>query len=60
MDRLKELIREMIDDMRKDLIKDGDYDVDGVKGIDEDGIRIAVYEDLKDTLNIEFSDVLYK
>jgi len=59
MDKLKELIEEMIDDMRKDLIKDGDYDVDGVKGIDEEGIRIAVYEDLKDTLNIEFSDVIY-
>jgi hypothetical protein len=59
MDRLKKLIKEMIDDMRKDLIKDGDYDVDGVKGIDEEGIRIAVYEDLKDTLNIEFSDVIY-
>ena len=37
----------------------GPYDVDGVKGIDEEGIRIAVYEDLKDTLNIEFSDVIY-
>ena len=60
MDRLKELVKEMIDDMRKDLIKDGDYDVDGVKGIDEEGIRIAVYEDLKDSLNYEFSDILYK
>ena len=46
--------------MRKDLIKDGDFDPEGVEGIDEDGIRIAVFEDLRDTLNIEFSDVLYK
>ena len=60
MDKLKELIKEMTDDMRKDLIKDGDFDPEGVEGIDEDGIRIAVFEDLRDTLNIEFSDVLYK
>ena len=60
MDKLKELIKEMTDDMRKDLIKDGDFDPAGVEGIDEDGIRIAVFEDLRDTLNIEFSDVLYK
>ena len=60
MDKLKELVKEMMDDMRKDLIKDGDYDVDGINGIDEDGIKIAVYEDLNDTLKGMFFDVLYK
>ena len=60
MNELKVLVKEMMDDMRKDLIKDGDYDVDGINGIDEDGIKIAVYEDLNDTLKVMFSDVLYK
>ena len=60
MEQLKELINKMEDDMRTDLKKDGDYDEEGVKGIDEEGIRIAVYEDLKDSLNHLFSDILYK
>ena len=54
MDKLKELIKKMEDEMRADLKRSGDYEEYG-----EGGIRIAVYEDLKDTLNIEFSDVIY-
>ena len=46
-------------EMRADLIKDGDYDASGENGVDDEGIRIAVYEDLKDSLNYEFSDVIY-
>ena len=56
---LKKLIKQMIEDMKADLIADGDYDPTGVNGIDDEGIRIAVYEDLKDSLNYEFSDVIY-
>ena len=55
MDRLKELIKFMMDQMRADLKRSGDYEEYG-----EEGIRIAVYEDLKDSLNYEFSDILYK
>lgn len=50
----------MIEDMKVDLIRDGDYDSTGKNGIDDEGIKIAVYEDLKDSLNYEFSDILYK
>lgn len=49
------IIEQMINDMRQDLKKSGDYDSYG-----EEGIRIAVYEDLKDTLKHIFSDVAYK
>ena len=59
MEDLKKLIEEMQDDMRTDLKKDGDYDAAGENGVDEEGIRIAVYEDLKDSLNQLFSDVIY-
>ena len=55
MEELKKLIKYMMDQMRADLKKSGDYDEYG-----EEGIRIAVYEDLKDSLNYEFSDILYK
>ena len=55
MDKLKELVEYMINQMRADLKKSGDYEAYG-----EEGIRIAVYEDLKDTLNHNFSDVIYK
>ena len=55
MDKLKELIKFMMDQMRADLKRSGDYEEYG-----EEGIRIAVYEDLKDSLNYEFSDILYK
>ena len=60
MDKLKQLIKQMEDKMRADLIKDGDYDVTGVNGVDEEGIRIAVYEDLRDSLDHLLSDVAYK
>jgi len=59
MDKLKQLIQKMEADMRADLIKDEDYDASGENGIDDEGIRIAVYEDLRDTLNQLFSDVIY-
>lgn len=52
MERLQELINHMQDQMRADLKRSGDYDSYG-----EEGIRIAVYEDLKDMLNYEFADV---
>jgi len=55
MDKLKQLIKKMQDEMRADLKRSGDYDEYG-----EEAIRIAVYEDLRDSLNFEFSDVLYK
>jgi hypothetical protein len=59
MDKLKQLIQKMEADMRADLIKDEDYDASGENGVDDEGIRIAVYEDLRDTLNHLFSDVIY-
>jgi len=55
MDKLKELIKQMEDEMREDLKKSGDLEEYG-----EEGIRIAVYEDLKDSLKHLFSDILYK
>ena len=55
MDKLKELIKTMEDDMRADLERSGDLEEYG-----EEGIRIAVYEDLKDSLKYEFSDILNK
>ena len=54
MDRLKELIKYMMDQMRADLVASGDYESYG-----ETGIRIAVYEDLKDTLKCIFADVAH-
>ena len=54
MEELKELIKKMEDEMREDLKNSGDLEEYG-----EDGIRIAVYEDLKDSLNHLFSDVIY-
>ena len=55
MEQLKELIERMEREMREDLERSGDLEEYG-----EDGIRIAVYEDLKDSLNHLFSDILYK
>lgn len=55
MEQLKQLIEQMEAEMRADLKRSGDLEEYG-----EEGIRIAVYEDLKDTLNHLFSDVLYK
>ena len=48
------IVEQMINEMRQDLKRSGDYDSYG-----EEGIRIAVYEDLKDTLKHIFSDVAY-
>ncbi len=55
MDKLKELIKRMEDEMREDLKRSGDLEEYG-----EEGIRIAVHEDLRDSLNHLFSDILYK
>ena len=55
MEKLKELIEQMENEMRMDLQRTGDLEQYG-----EEGIRIAVYEDLKDTLNHLFSDIVYK
>lgn len=55
MERLKELIEHMMNQMRQDLKRSGDYEEYG-----EQGIRIAVYEDLRDSLKHQFSDILYK
>ena len=55
MDKLKELIEQMENEMRMDLKRSGDLEEYG-----EEGIRIAVYEDLKDSLNHLFSDIVYK
>ena len=52
---METLAEQMMDQMRDDLKKSGDYESYG-----EEGIRIAVYEDLKDTLKHIFSDVAYE
>jgi hypothetical protein len=52
---METLAEQMMDQMRADLKKSGDYESYG-----EEGIRIAVYEDLKDTLKHIFSDVAYE
>ena len=52
---MEQLIEQMMDQMRADLKKSGDYESYG-----ETGIRVAVYEDLKDTLKHIFSDVAYE
>jgi len=54
MEQLKQLINKMEHEMREDLKRSGDLDSYG-----EEGIRTAVYEDLKDTLKHIFSDVAY-
>lgn len=54
MEDLKKLIEKMYKEMEADLAKSGDLEEYG-----EDGIRLAVYEDLKDSLNYLFSDVIY-
>lgn len=55
MEQLKQLINKMENEMRQDLKTSGDLEEYG-----EEGIRIAVYEDLKDSLKHLFSDILYK
>jgi Arc/MetJ-type ribon-helix-helix transcriptional regulator len=52
---METLAEQMMDQMRADLVESGDYESYG-----EEGIRIAVYEDLKDTLKHIFSDVAYE
>ena len=54
MEDLKKLIEKMYKEMEDDLAKSGDLEEYG-----EDGIRLAIYEDLKDSLNYIFSDVIY-
>ena len=54
MEDLKKLVEKMYKEMEADLAKSGDLEEYG-----EEGIRLAVYEDLRDTLNLLFSDVIY-
>jgi len=54
MEDLKKLIEKMYLEMEADLARSGDLEEYGEKGI-----RIAIYEDLKDSLNHLFSDVIY-
>lgn len=64
MDKLKKLGKEMEEQMKATLTlnpKDGFwYDNDDLDTYyTEEGIRLAVYEDLKDTLNHLYSDCAY-
>ena len=64
MDKLKELGKEMEDQMKDTLIfndKDGFWyeKDDKYTFYTDEGIRLAVYEDLKDTLNYLYSDCAY-
>lgn len=54
MDQLKQLLKEMEDELRAQLKEDGDYEEYG-----EDGIRLTIYENMIDTLKFEYSDVIY-
>lgn len=54
MEELKALAEKMEKQLRNDLAKDGD-----LENTDDEGIRIAVYEDLRDTLKFIYSDVAY-
>lgn len=51
---MKQLLKEMEDELRAQLKEDGDYDEYG-----EDGVRLTVYENMIDTLKFEYSDVIY-
>ena len=61
MEDLKSLITKMTEDMRAALIKDGEIaSPDGMIGdYDEKAIRLAVYEDINDTLKHLMADVIY-
>ena len=52
---METIVEQMINETRDNLKNSGDYDNFG-----EEGIRIAVYEDLRDTLKQLFSDVAYE
>ena len=52
---METIVEQMINEMRDNLKNSEDYDNFG-----EEGIRIAVYEDLRDTLKQLFSDVAYE
>ena len=54
MEDLKKLVEKMYLEMEADLARSGDLEEYG-----EEGIRIAIYEDLKDSLNHLFSDVIF-
>jgi hypothetical protein len=64
MDKLKELGKEMEDQMKDTLIfndKDGFWyeKDDKYTFYTDEGIRLSVYEDLRDTLNYLYSDCAY-
>ena len=50
--QLRKLADQMIADMKQDLTQSGD-----LQNFSEQNIRIAVFEDLKDTLRHIFADV---
>ena len=50
--QLRKLADQMIADMKQDLTNDGD-----AQSYSEQNIRIAVFEDMKDTLRHIFADV---
>ena len=52
--QLRKLADQMIADMKLDLTQDGD-----LHSFSEQNIRIAVFEDLKDTLKLIFADVAH-
>ena len=64
MDKLKELGLQMEKEMKDSLVYDEKsgfwYDKEDEESYyTEEGIRLSVYEDLKDSLNYMFSDVIY-
>ena len=65
MDKVKQLGLQMEQQMKDSLRYDKksgfwyDWEDEDVY-YTEEGIRLAVYEDLKDTLNHNFSDIIYK
>ena len=50
---MEELIEEHIEEYKAELIEDGEVD------IDMESVRLAVYENLRDLLRDEMSDVAY-
>ncbi len=53
-EQLRQLIEHMQDQTRRDMQASGQYEQYG-----ETGIRVAVYEDLRDQLKSLFADIAY-
>jgi hypothetical protein len=65
MEELKKLGQKMEQQMKDSLVYDEKtgfwYDKEDQESVyTEEGIRLAVYEDLKDTLNLLYSECAYK